>query len=66
MLKAYTQLAKPAEHLYRELQFGLRAAVGTRTLDELLENKAVIDDVVTAHVRSQARGPRHASSTAWA
>ncbi|MBP8299770.1 MAG: slipin family protein, partial [Planctomycetes bacterium] len=30
VLKAYTQLAKPAEHLYRELQFGLRAAVGTR------------------------------------
>jgi regulator of protease activity HflC (stomatin/prohibitin superfamily) len=53
VLKAYTQLAKPAEHLYRELQFGLRAAVGTRTLDELLENKAVIDDVVTAHVRTK-------------
>ena len=51
--KAYTQLAKPAEHLYRELQFGLRAAVGTRTLDELLENKAVIDDVVTAHARTK-------------
>jgi regulator of protease activity HflC (stomatin/prohibitin superfamily) len=53
VLKAYTQLAKPAEHLYRELQFGLRAAVGTRTLDELLENKTVIDEVVTAHVRSK-------------
>jgi len=53
VLKAYTQLQKPAEHLYRELQFGLRAAVGTRTLDELLENKAVIDDVVTAHVRTK-------------
>ena len=51
VLKAFTQLQKPADHLYRELQFGLRAAVGTRTLDELLENKAVIDDVVTAHVR---------------
>ena len=50
VLKAFTQLAKPAEHLYRELQFGLRAAVGTRTLDELLENKTVIDEVVTAHV----------------
>ncbi len=53
VLKAFTQLAKPAEHLYRELQFGLRAAVGTRTLDELLENKTVIDEVVTAHVRSK-------------
>ncbi len=64
MLRAFAQLAKPADHLYRELQFGLRA--GTRTLDELLENKAVIDEVVTAHVRDQARGPWHGSSTAWA
>lgn len=32
-------------------QFGLRAAVGTRTLDELLENKTVIDDVVNTHIR---------------
>lgn len=53
VLKAHTQLAKPAEHLYRELQFGLRAAVGTRSLDELLENKTVIDEVVTAQVRSK-------------
>lgn len=49
--RAYSQLAKPAEHLYRELQFALRAAVGTRTLDELLENKTVIDDVVSAYMR---------------
>jgi len=53
VLMAYQQLQKPAEHLYRELQFGLRAAVGTRTLDELLENKTVIDDVVTAFVRAK-------------
>jgi len=53
VLKAYTQLQKPAEHLYRELQFGLRAAVGTRSLDELLENKAVIDEVVTGHARAK-------------
>jgi regulator of protease activity HflC (stomatin/prohibitin superfamily) len=53
VLTAFTQLAKPAEHLYRELQFGLRAAVGTRTLDELLENKSVIDETVSAHVRAK-------------
>jgi len=53
VLSAFTQLQKPAEHLYRELQFGLRAAVGTRTLDELLENKTVIDEVVTAHVKAK-------------
>jgi regulator of protease activity HflC (stomatin/prohibitin superfamily) len=53
VLKAYRDLAKPADHLYRELQFGLRAAVGTRSLDELLENKTVIDEVVTAQVKSK-------------
>jgi len=53
VLKAHAQLAKPADQLYRELQFGLRAAVGTRTLDELLENKTVIDEVVSAHVRAK-------------
>jgi regulator of protease activity HflC (stomatin/prohibitin superfamily) len=53
VLAAFTQMAKPAEHLYRELQFGLRAAVGTRSLDELLENKSVIDEVVTAQVRAR-------------
>jgi regulator of protease activity HflC (stomatin/prohibitin superfamily) len=53
VLRAHTRLAKPADHLYRELQFGLRAAVGTRSLDELLENKTVIDEVVTAQVKSK-------------
>jgi regulator of protease activity HflC (stomatin/prohibitin superfamily) len=53
VLKASTQLAKPVDHLYRELQFGLRAAVGTRSLDELLENKSVIDEVVTTQVRDR-------------
>jgi regulator of protease activity HflC (stomatin/prohibitin superfamily) len=53
VLRACTQLAKPADHLYRDLQLGLRAAVGTRTLDELLENKTVIDEVVTAQVKSK-------------
>lgn len=56
VLKAHKELAKPAEHLYRELQFGLRAAVGTRTLDELLENKTVIAEVVTAQVTTQLAG----------
>jgi regulator of protease activity HflC (stomatin/prohibitin superfamily) len=55
-LLAHKELAKPAEHLYRELQFGLRAAVGTRTLDELLENKSVIDEVVSAQVSAKLAG----------
>ncbi|MES2608851.1 MAG: slipin family protein [Pseudomonadota bacterium] len=53
VLRAWSQLQKPAEHLYRELQFALRAAVGTRTLDELLENKTVIDEVVGAHMAAK-------------
>ena len=53
VLLAHRQLPKPAEHLYRELQFALRAAVGTRTLDELLENKTVIDEVVGAHLAAK-------------
>jgi regulator of protease activity HflC (stomatin/prohibitin superfamily) len=56
VLLAYEKLAKPVEHLYRELQFGLRAAVGTRTLDELLENKQVIDEVVGAYIGRKLAG----------
>ncbi|HDD9231855.1 TPA: slipin family protein [Escherichia coli] len=53
VLLAFSQLTKPIEHLYRELQFALREAVGTRTLDELLEDKQVIDDVVSEQVKSR-------------
>lgn len=56
VLLAHEKLAKPVEHLYRELQFGLRAAVGTRSLDELLENKQVIDEVVMTHLSSRLQG----------
>jgi regulator of protease activity HflC (stomatin/prohibitin superfamily) len=56
VLAAYAKQAKPMDFLYKELQFGLRAAVGTRTLDELLENKGVIDEVVEAHIRRRVAG----------
>lgn len=56
VLLALSKQAKPVDFLYKELQFGLRAAVGTRTLDELLENKSVIDDVVSAHVERRVAG----------
>lgn len=56
VLRAFEQLSKPGEHLYRELQFGLRAAVGTRSVDELLENKQVIDEVVAAHAARKLEG----------
>lgn len=53
---AFARLAKPAEHLYRELQFALRAAVGTRSLDELLEDKQHIDRVVGDETRRKLAG----------
>lgn len=53
VLQAFAQLTKPLDHLYRELQFALREAVGTRTLDELLEDKQVIDDVVSTQVKDR-------------
>lgn len=43
---AMRKLKDPMDHLYKEIQFGLRAAVGTRTLDALLENKSAIDEQV--------------------
>ena len=56
VLLAFAKQAKPVDYLYKELQFGLRAAVGTRTLDELLENKGMIDEVVEAHIRRRVAG----------
>ncbi len=53
---AFAKQAKPTEFLYKELQFGLRAAVGTRSLDELLENKSIIDDVVSEHIKRRVSG----------
>ena len=56
VLVAFGKQAKPADYLYKELQFGLRAAVGTRTLDELLENKGLIDQVVAEHIARRVQG----------
>jgi len=41
------------DYVRRELQFGLRAAVGTRTLDALLEDKGAIDASVLAHIKEK-------------
>lgn len=53
LLSAFAQLSKPLDHLYRELQFALREAIGTRTLDELLEDKQIIADVVSVQVANR-------------
>jgi regulator of protease activity HflC (stomatin/prohibitin superfamily) len=56
VLVAFAKQAKPVDYLYKELQFGLRAAVGTRTLDELLENKGLIDQVIAEHIARRVQG----------
>lgn len=56
VLEATSRFADIEQYLYRELQLGLRAAVGTRSLDELLEDKGVLDAVVTQHIRSRTEG----------
>lgn len=56
VLVAYSKQSKPLDYLYKELQFGLRAAVGTRTLDELLEDKHLIDNVVSEHIKRRVAG----------
>ena len=44
--KASMAAQDPLDFLYKEIQFGLRAAVGTRTLDALLEDKGAVDKEV--------------------
>ena len=56
VITAFSRQAKPLDFLYKELQFALRAAVGTRTLDEILEDKRLIDDVVGAEIRRRIAG----------
>jgi regulator of protease activity HflC (stomatin/prohibitin superfamily) len=50
---ARTKVAKYGDHLYRELQYGLRKAVSAKTLDELLGDKASLDADIFAYVRGQ-------------
>lgn len=56
VLVAFAKQAKPVDYLYKELQFGLRAAIGARTLDELLENKGMIDQAVADHIKRRVEG----------
>ncbi len=51
--KAVRETRDPLDHLYKEVQFGLRGAVGTRTLDALLEDKAAIDISVAGHLKER-------------
>ena len=46
---------EPLDHLYKEVQFALRAAVGTRTLDALLEDKSAVDRAVAEQIAGHFR-----------
>ncbi len=52
-VKARSSLKDFEDFLYRELQFGLRQAIGTRTLDALLGSKGELDRVVYEHVSAK-------------
>ncbi|MBN3727640.1 slipin family protein [Burkholderia sp. Ac-20379] len=53
---AFAQLQKPVEHLYREMQFALRSAVGTQSLDELLEDKQALDGTLAERLAARLAG----------
>jgi regulator of protease activity HflC (stomatin/prohibitin superfamily) len=52
-VRARLSVAKLSDYLYRELQFGLRQSIGTKTLDEILADKGGLDNGVLAYVKSR-------------
>lgn len=52
-IRAKTLLIDISGFLYKELQFGLRSAVGTRSLDQLLEDKTAIDTTISDYIRAK-------------
>ncbi len=55
-VQARNELKSPVDWLYRELQFALRQAVGSRTLDALLGNKDQLDRAIFEPVVNAAAG----------
>jgi len=52
-VKARSTLVNVTEFLYRELQFAIREAIGTRPLDGLLANKGELDHVIFEAVKDK-------------
>ena len=52
-ITARSRVARYADFVYRELQYGLRKAVSDKTLDELLGDKASLDADIYAYVRGR-------------
>ena len=56
-VKARATVSNFVDYIYKELQFALREAVGTRTLDELLTDKGAIDrEVAVSTAKLEASG----------
>ncbi len=55
-VQAKTALSDISGFLYKELQFALRSAVGTRSLDQLLEDKGAIDATIADYIREKSGG----------
>jgi regulator of protease activity HflC (stomatin/prohibitin superfamily) len=53
VVQARAALQNFTEYVYKELQFALREAIGSRTLDELLGAKGDLDREIQASVRSK-------------
>jgi regulator of protease activity HflC (stomatin/prohibitin superfamily) len=53
VLKAKNGLADITGFLYKELQFALRAAVGEKTLDSLLEDKGAVDRSIAEYIHTK-------------
>jgi len=54
VVKARSLLTNFADFVYKELQFALREAVGTRTLDEVLADRGLLDREICAAACAQA------------
>ncbi len=54
-VEARLQLKDHQEYLYRQLQFALREAVGTRTLDALLADKEILNSQISQAVASNVK-----------
>ncbi len=50
-LRAKNALSDIVGYLYKELQFALRAAVGEKSLDKILEEKGTIDSSIAEYIR---------------
>ena len=51
--RAFTALTDPTDYLYKELQFGLRESVGTKTLDEILASKEELGQSIDRQVQER-------------